>query len=50
VCEAALAHALTDKTEAAYNRADLFELRRSLMDAWATFATAKPGKMVAMRA
>ena len=50
VCEAALAHALTDKTEAAYNRTDLFELRRSLMDAWATFATAKPGKVVAMRA
>jgi integrase len=42
VCEAALAHSLRDKTEAAYNRTDLFERRRELMSAWAVFATAKP--------
>ena len=40
VCEAALAHMLRDKTEAAYHRTDLFERRRELMTAWATFAAA----------
>ena len=39
VCEAALAHTLRDKTEAAYHRTDLFERRRELMTAWAEFAT-----------
>jgi integrase len=39
VCEAALAHVVKDKSEAAYFRSDLFERRRELMDAWATFAT-----------
>jgi integrase len=37
VCEAALAHAVKDATEAAYFRSDLFEKRRELMDAWAAF-------------
>jgi hypothetical protein len=37
----ALAHAVGDKVEAAYRRGDLFEKRRKLMDAWATFL-AKP--------
>jgi hypothetical protein len=44
VCEAALAHTLRDKTEAAYYRTDLFDRRRELMDTWAKFATAKPGR------
>ena len=35
VCEAALAHVIKDKTEAAYNRTDLFEKRRELMTQWA---------------
>jgi len=39
VCEAALAHTLRDQTEAAYHRTDLFDRRRELMTAWATFAT-----------
>lgn len=39
VCEAALAHRLKDKAEAAYNRTDLFERRRELMAAWASFVT-----------
>jgi len=39
VCEAALAHAVRDKVEAAYLRTDLFERRRELMHAWAAFAT-----------
>jgi integrase len=38
VCEAALAHAVRDKVEAAYLRTDLFERRRELMHAWAAFA------------
>lgn len=42
VCEAALAHVVRDKTEAAYFRSDLFELRRKLMGQWAAFATAAP--------
>jgi integrase len=36
VAEAALAHAIGDKVEAAYRRGDLFEKRRELMEAWAT--------------
>lgn len=35
VVEMALAHAIGDKTEAAYRRGDLFEKRRRLMDEWA---------------
>ena len=35
--EMALAHVIENKTEAAYRRGDLFEKRRQLMDAWATF-------------
>jgi integrase len=34
VVEMALAHAVDDKTEAAYRRGDMFEKRRRLMDAW----------------
>ncbi len=33
--EAALAHSISDKTEAAYRRGDLFEKRGKLMQAWA---------------
>jgi integrase len=43
VREMALAHAVPDKVEAAYRRGDLFEKRRQLMDAWASFAAAAPG-------
>ena len=39
VAEAALAHALADKTEAAYARGDLFEKRRRLMADWGTFCS-----------
>jgi hypothetical protein len=34
VVEAALAHSIKNKAEAAYARSDLLEKRRSLMDAW----------------
>lgn len=37
VAEAALAHALQDKTEAAYQRGDYLEKRRELMTVWADF-------------
>ena len=39
VIEAALAHGIKDKTEAAYARSDLFDKRRDLMQAWAHLAT-----------
>lgn len=37
IAEAALAHAIKDKTEAAYKRTDLFEKRARLMADWARF-------------
>jgi hypothetical protein len=37
VAEAALAHIVGDKTEAAYRRGDLFEEWRKLMEAWASY-------------
>jgi len=51
VVEMALAHAVEDKTEAAYRRGDLFEKRRRLMDAWAEFCTSGgTGQVVPLRA
>lgn len=46
VIEAALAHRLKDKAEAAYARGDLFVKRRRLMDDWAAFL-ARPAAEVA---
>ena len=40
--EAALAHAIKDKTEAAYRRGDLLERRREMMDAWAAWCSTQP--------
>ncbi len=40
VIEAALAHGIKDKAEAAYARSDLFDKRRELMTAWSNFACA----------
>ncbi len=37
VCEMALAHVIGNKAEAAYRRGDLFDKRRKLMEAWATY-------------
>ena len=37
VAEAALAHAIADKTEAAYRRTDFFEKRQRLMARWGDF-------------
>ncbi len=44
VAEAALAHVVANKTEAAYARSDLFEKRRKLMAEWARFCTRIPLK------
>src|SRR5262249_32448110 len=37
VAEAALAHTISDRTEAAYRRGDALERRRQLMRAWSSF-------------
>ena len=37
VVEAALAHVVRNKVEAAYRRTDLFERRRRLMDDWSAY-------------
>jgi len=42
VIEAAMAHTIESKVEAAYQRGDLFDKRRRLMQQWSTFCTAKP--------
>ena len=42
VSEAALAHVVGDKVEAAYRRGDMFEKRRRLMEAWAEYCTKAP--------
>jgi integrase len=49
--EAALAHVLDDKTEAAYQRGDMLQKRRRLMDAWADFCAkrAPAGTVVSLR-
>jgi integrase len=51
VIEAALAHTIGNKVEAAYQRGDLFEKRRRLMDAWAQFCSsaAAAGQVIALR-
>lgn len=37
IAEAALAHRVKDKTEAAYRRGNLLEKRRKLMDEWGAY-------------
>ena len=50
VCEMALAHTISDKTEAAYLRGDLFDKRHDLMETWAAYACADTGnKVVTLR-
>jgi integrase len=50
VSEAALAHVVEDKTEAAYRRGDLFDKRRTLMATWAAFVTSTPADVVTISA
>ena len=46
VMEAALAHAIPNKAEAAYARSDLLDKRRTLMDAWARYLAAERADVV----
>ncbi len=50
VCEMALAHAIKDKSEAAYRRGDLLDLRRDLMKTWSAYVELAPSKVIALRA
>jgi integrase len=52
VAEAALAHVVADKTEAAYRRGDLIEKRARLAEAWSAYCASTPrdgGEVVAIR-
>jgi integrase len=44
VAEAALAHTIGDKVEAAYRRGDLFQKRARLMAEWAAFCGTAPAQ------
>jgi integrase len=44
IAEASLAHVNPDEVEAAYQRSDLLERRRKLMEAWASYCTSSPAK------
>lgn len=46
VAEAALAHAIPNKVEAAYRRTDFFEKRRKLMDSWAGYCSGSSESIV----
>jgi len=46
IAEAALAHAVGDKTEQAYRRSDALAKRRELMDAWAAFCGAEKSRSI----
>jgi integrase len=52
VIEAALAHTIGNKVEAAYQRGDMFEKRQRLMEAWAQFCSsgAAAGQVFPMQA
>lgn len=52
VAEHALAHSLPDKVEAAYRRGDLFDKRRTMMNAWARYCgtTESSGAIVPLAA
>jgi len=49
ICEAALAHIVKDKTEAAYRRGDLFGKRRELMTTWAAFVALHGADVITLR-
>lgn len=48
VIEAALAHSVGNKVEAAYRRGDALEKRRALMEAWATYCEPKAQNVVSL--
>ena len=49
VMEAALAHTIANKAEAAYARSDLFDKRRVLMEGWARYLSPSAAKVVNLR-
>ena len=49
VIEAALAHVVQNKVEAAYARSDLFDRRRLLMDDWSEYLAEECGQIVSRR-
>jgi integrase len=49
IAEAALAHSLRDKAEAAYARSDLLEKRAEMMEAWAQFISASNDNVISIR-
>ena len=49
IAEAALAHSLRDKAEAAYARSDLLEKRAEMMEAWAQFISASTENVISIR-
>ena len=48
VSEAALAHTIQNKAEAAYARSDLFEKRRRLMERWCAKASSQPSNVISV--
>jgi integrase len=48
VAEAALAHGVTDRSEAAYARSDHIEKRRRMMESWASYLAARRGEIVSL--
>ena len=50
VAEAALAHAIPNKVEAAYRRTDFLEKRRRLMDAWGAYCGGEQANVLRLRA
>ena len=49
VIEAALGHVVTNRTEAAYARSDLFERRRRLMNEWSAYLDGGQGDLLPLR-
>jgi integrase len=49
LAEAALAHTIGDKVEAAYRRSDALERRRDLMDAWDRYLEGSPANVIRLR-
>jgi integrase len=48
--ETSLAHAVGNAVSQAYQRSDLLDARRGLMDAWAAFLTQPPAQVIPLRA
>jgi len=46
VAEAALAHVIQNKAEAAYARSDVFEKRHKMMESWAGYLDARRGEVL----